>query len=158
MSVRRRRVWRSLAVFVIVTAAMVVLSMAQRDYQAVQACRDRLEFTRGQLQELLAHGTVAPLELPMPGHSTEAGGTPAPRKPAEDPFVARAHYFYNARYARQPDRKDPVGVCCCEAPHHLYLRPDGRHVIVFDGQRYSLGWLSEAEFQRRASALKLNVP
>lgn len=43
MSEHRRRVWLNVAVFSLVTAAMVVLSMAHRDHQSVRSCQRRLE-------------------------------------------------------------------------------------------------------------------
>lgn len=156
---RRRRVWRSLVLFVVVTAVMVLVSMAQRDYQSVRTCRQRLEYTCAELQKLLERGDKAPQSLPLPradGGRESAGVNGGVDDDAY--FTLRARYFYNARYGRAAAREKRVGVCCCEQPHRLYLRADGRHVIVFDGQRYDLIWMAEQEFRRQAAELGLHVP
>jgi hypothetical protein len=162
MSQRRRRVWINVAVFVLVTTVMVLLSMAQRDYQSVRDCWKRMNGTGQELQKLLSRGEAAPLLLPLPQpRELPANASQAERDRRDDEFLLmRQHYFYNAHYGRPQaqQRQRPVGVCCCAALHHLYLRTNGRHVIVFDGQRYELRWLTESEFRRQAAVLELVVP
>lgn len=163
MSERRRRVWLNVAVFSLVTAAMVVLSMAHRDHQSVRSCQRRLEFARQELQKLLDDsGRVAPESLPLEGWEevTQMGepSSPAEQEMHDEYYMRREHYFYNSRYGRQLTQRRLVGVCCCAAPHRLYLQADGRYAIVFDGQRYELRWMTEREFHEQAAALKLILP
>ena len=152
MARRRHRIWLNLALFFLVTCGIIVLSMAQRDHDAMRGslaeCRARLEYARDQLQALYDRtGQVAPSELPLPR---------ADQADEDAQFVIRTHYLYNARYSRFPSA-GPVGVCCCAEPHDFYLRPNRRNVLVFDGRRYELRCLSEAEFQRQAGALGFQV-
>lgn len=163
MSQRRRRVWFNVAVFVLVTAVMVVLSMAHRDHQSVRSCERRLEFARQELQKLLDdHGRVAPGSLPLEGWKEVKEmwepSSPAEQEMHDEYYSRREHYYYNSRYGRQLARRAPIGVCCCADQHRLYLRADGRHVIVFDGQRYELRWMTEREFHEQATALELTLP
>ena len=66
MSQRRRRVWRNLIVFVLVTCAMILLSMAERDNQAVRGTirqdREDLEYACAQLQEAFERGRLTPAQ------------------------------------------------------------------------------------------------
>lgn len=160
---RRRRVWFNLMLFLVVTAGMVVLSMAQRDHAALRGtiadCRKRLEFVRDELQTLFDRtGQLAPDELPLP--ELAASGQDADKTKGslddEEFFTLRTHYIYNARYA-QASKRQLVGVCCCEQAHDLYLQRDRRHVLLFNGKRYEVLWMSETEFRRRAHELGFHL-
>lgn len=160
MAERRWRVWINVAAFVLATALILVLSMAQRDHESVQKCHERMDYARQQLQDLLAQGQLVPLRLPLPeGEQLPADASPAEREQREeDALSRREHYFYNMRYARSLGRSTPVGVCCCKYPHRLYLHQDGRHVIIFDGEQYELVWLTETEFRRQEKTLGFDLP
>lgn len=156
---RRLRVWANVAGFLVVTAIMVVLSMAQRDTQSMQRCERNLEFASGRLQAMLAEGRYAPLNLPLPGMEEETTN-PRVRALEENAGVVqvREHYFYNSRYRPPRDEETWVGVCCCRASHRLYLFPEGRHVLVFNGSGYEIRWLLEADFRAQAAELGFNLP
>ena len=64
---------------------------------------------------------------------------------------ARQHYFYNSQYAAAHSGPRIVGVCCCKNTHHLFLQSSGRHVIVFDGEKYEVRWITEAELRKQAT-------
>ena len=66
MSERRWRVLVNVTVFVLATGAMVLLSMSHRDSQAIQTCREQMDYTCQELQKLLAAGEMAPRSLPLP--------------------------------------------------------------------------------------------
>ncbi|MFH1746493.1 MAG: hypothetical protein ABIG44_05545 [Planctomycetota bacterium] len=161
MTERRRRVWLNLLLFGVVLVVAVLLSMAQRDHQSVRSCDQRLTVTCQELQKMLAQGKVAPKNLPLPLPGSEYGDAMLSEEEAaaddEAFFVMRAHYFYNAHYARQSASGQRVGVCCCANAHALYLREDGRHVVLFDGENYELVWMTEEEYQRQAAELGLCV-
>jgi hypothetical protein len=161
MAERRWRVWINICVFVLATALILVLSMAQRDHQSVQTCFERMDYIRQQLEGLLGKGEVAPRHLPLPEVEPPPSDASLDERERyeEEVLSRREHYFYNTRYgaaAATPDA--PTGVCCCKAPHRLYLREDGRHVIIFDGEQYELIWLTESEFRRREKALGFDLP
>jgi len=160
VSERRWRVWSNLTTFVAISVVMVLLSMALRDHQSIDSCYRRLSYTSADLQKRLARGEVAPFTLPLPSspESTAAALPDLGRRSATDDPTPREHYYYNTFYARQQAGSGDVGVCCCKAPHDLFLRSDGRHVLVFDGQHYALRWLAESEFRRAAPGLELRVP
>ena len=159
MRERRRRVWRNVGVFLLVTSLMVVVSMAHRDHQAVRGCRERMTFARDRFQELLGTVEPAPDQLPLPGLEAD-DPTDVTRTPGEDQvlFDLRMNYLYNSDYWRQARRRRPVGVCCNREPHRLYLQANGRHVIVFDGDKYELLWMTEPEFRERAAELGFSLP
>jgi hypothetical protein len=158
MSQRRRRVWINVSAFALLTGLMVLLSMAQRDEQAVRSCHDRLAFAADELQNRLSRGVTAVDNLPLPGSTGVAKVATGQPRNEDEAFENRVHYFYNADWWRGRHRRRVVGVCSCAAPHQLFLRPDGRHVIVFDGQRYELRWMTESEFARQAPEFGLDVP
>ncbi len=153
MAQRRRRVWLNIGGFVLVTGLMVVLSMLQRDQQSIVSCRERLVFATRELQKRLGRGQTELVDLPLPDSK---GDSAQPQ--SEEAFENRAHYFYNSDWWREQPKRKVVGVCCCAAVHDLFLRPDGRHVIVFDGTKYELRWMTEAEFARQGPELGLDVP
>ena len=157
MSERRWRVLLNVTVFVAATGAMVLLSMSHRDAQAVQTCREQMDYTCQELQKLLETGQVAPrsLPLPLPPEPGEGASAAEKEKWQSETLAAREHYFYNSQYATTRSGGQTVGVCCCKNTHHLFLRANGRHVVVFDGQKYEVRWLTEAELRQQAASWNL---
>jgi len=142
MTSRRRRFVRRVVIFAVLTAGMVLVSMAHRDAQAMAQCRGRADFIA---DEFSANYLDRKLPILLP------------HRPEDRDWVLR-HYEYrpvNDRFFRQ---ERDVGVCCCQKPHRLTLRERGRHVVVFDGASFQVRWLTESEFKQQAAALHLPVP
>lgn len=134
---RRRRVWLSIACYGLATAVMVFASLAHRDYRAVRS-NERL---MGELQALFQADY---LDRPLPQ-----------KLPLDDPEGPRVDVNWRKRLCYVPqnqwrlDELERVAVCYNDVPLTFYVRPDGRHLILFDGREYTLEWLSEAEFRQQ---------
>ncbi len=127
----RRRVYRSLAMVVLVFAAMVTLTVLTRDVQDIEYCRRELQFAVARLAQ---NRDALPLVLPQ-------------RSPRE---ALVSHYRYRPFNVSLLEAIRPIGVACCEDRHRLLLRRDGRHVLLHDGTRYIIQWVDEATFQASA--------
>ncbi len=150
---RRRRVWLNIAAILVIMALMVVLSMAVRDDQAVRGtvrdCRAALEVAGERLQVALDRGIFPPPTLPLPREELPASADRAAREAADERHLDRLlRYEYDPQHRRRASG-GPVRVAYDLEPHGLYLQEDQRHVLLFDGTRYTVATLSEAEFQRR---------
>ena len=151
---RRRRVWRNVALMVVVTIGMVVLTLLNRDAQALRSCRDHMEYAVGVFQERHDKDEPPLSLLPLPEQAGRGD-------PAERQLLAwRDHTHYNALYFARAGISREVGVCCCLHPHSRFFQPAGRYVVVLDAARgkYELRWMNEDEFRRRAGDLGLRVP
>lgn len=139
-SERRRRVWRSAVLFLAVTTTMILLAVSQRDAQAVRHCR-------GQLERALVEFERA----------RQAGRAPAPRLAhgPDSPPLLSEHYYYNVLFLDMVRSVRPVATACCAHRHRLFLRPDGRHVMTYDGAAFRIEWMTEGQFLRRSEALAL---
>lgn len=136
---RRRRILIGLLAVVGVTGVMVMLSLVTRDLSDLRRCRSQLEFVRDRLG-IPSETNLLPFVLPQP----------------EDPRTALAgHYRYMPSNATLPHASSGVAVACCAKPHSMFIRESGRHVLVLEGSRYEIRWLTEAEFA--ATAQKLGV-
>jgi hypothetical protein len=138
---RRRRFMRRAVLFAFLTAGMLLASLAHRDAQSIKRCR---AWTEHAVRELSAKykDRMLPLLLPYPEGDRER---------------VQAHYTYewkNDRYFK-PGRE--VGIGCCKQAHSFFLRPNGRYVILHDGQEFRCLWMGEEEFRRRAAQLMLPV-
>lgn len=143
MAERRRRVWRSLALFMVTVAAMVVIVMLRRDTQAVESCRHMLDDAVGVLHAELAKGHGLPPTFPQ----SAAGRS-----------VLRTHFHYSMLNAQFLAGKRQIGICSCEQPHRLFLQRNGRHVALFDGENFEVRWVDEEEFRRNAAAWGFVAP
>lgn len=141
MGERRRRVVRSVLTVVVVTLLLLFLSILNRDQQAIEGCRERMEYMVKVFQEHRDKGLRSPSELPM---SSQDRGH-------------RDEYVYNWLYTESYRPK--VGVCCCRVPHTRLFQLPRRYVIVFDSKerKYRLEWMKETEFAARAAELGLRV-
>lgn len=138
---RRRRVWRNVLTVLVVTALMVVLVMARRDQQDVGRCQETMRFIVRAFENPDMRSSGFPLNLPQP---------------QSDAAMDRSHYHYSVRNAQSMlDDDPPVGIVCCDHPHRLFTRADGRYVVLFDGGAFRLEWLTERDFQQRAAGLRL---
>ncbi len=144
---RRRRVIRSVLAVLAMTVVMVLLSLAGRDQQSIESCRQRMEAAVKILQESHGEWLRDPLKFPLPSIADRLGD------------VWREHVLDNWFYTEQAASKREVGVCCCERPHHRMFMSDGRYVIIFDvrRQRYELQWMDESRFAQRAEELGLHA-
>jgi hypothetical protein len=143
MKQRQRRVWRNLLTFAAITALMVVLVMARRDQQDVGRCLETMRFVATALQNEVSQPGGVPVNMPHP--QTEGAMT-------------RSHYHYSLNTARalRPEGGGPeLGIACCDQPHRLFTRTDGRYVVLGDGRTFHVQWMNEDEFQRRAAELQL---
>ena len=145
---RRRRVLASALTVILITLVMLLLTILNRDEQAVRACRERMEQALVTFQQHHEEWLRDPLKFPLPSVEAQLGD------------VWREHVLDNWRYTEQAAAADDVGVCCCERPHSRLFRPSGRHVIVFNvpGQKYGLRWMDEDDFVRRADELGFRLP
>lgn len=155
-ALRRRqwRVWRSIALFVVVTLAMIVLSIMNRDEAAIRSCETRMEVAAEALQAMYDRGRPIPPTLPLP----EDAGPNGERQ--QRVIQLRGHVYFNVFHSPHTNPARNVGVCCCRWPHTRLVGQSGRHVIVFDPnqQRYIVRWFDETEFEQLAPELGLSHP
>ncbi|MGE0479657.1 MAG: hypothetical protein AB7Q17_04200 [Phycisphaerae bacterium] len=137
MAARRRATRRRLITTVVVGVAMVLMVMATRDNQAVRRCRASAEYAAGVFRAELARHQPLPLSFP---------------RPREGQIMPREHYHYSPLNANLIALRRPIGICYCEDRHNLFLQADGRHVLLYDGERIELRWVTEPEFVRQAEA------
>lgn len=131
VSYRRRRIARALGVMVIGGAAVVLVSMVNRDNLAVAADRKRLEFWRDEFTAMMSAGRSAPLDLPVPR--------------GKDAKL-RESYSYNVMYVTTARTHGRAAVVYRNTPLLLFLRAGGRHILTFDGDRYEIVWVNQKEF------------
>lgn len=149
LQARRRRVWRSALMVVVVAVAMTIMASMNRDQAAIRSCRDRMDQVRGLFQEAYDGHLPCP---PLVPRSVRSGDGDLQK------IMRYGETQYNVLFQVQRDsgRKE-VGLCCCRPPHRPLIGYSGRHVIVFKNNRYQLLWMPEAEFQRQAATLGLKT-
>jgi hypothetical protein len=134
---RRRRVIRGILLFLVVSFAVVVMSAMNRDQQALDSCRERIEYAAREFQKVHDARRSPPSELPLPS------------------AAPRAHYLYNWLFTNssQPE----AGVACCDGPHARFWGEPIRMVIILDTRagQYRAVRMTEDEFRRRARELGL---
>jgi len=142
---RRRRVWRSVLLVGALIVVMVTLSVMNRDQQAIDSCRERMEYAVREFQRQFDERGVSPAVLPLPQDTPDAAAR------------MREHVLYNYLYTESALTE--VGVCCCRYPHSRLFQPAGRHVITFNVKegRYLLRWVREEEFRQQADDLGLRI-
>lgn len=138
---RRLRFIRQLVFFVAVTAAMVFVIVVQRDTRTVREYFGRAERIAELLQQRMKAG----------------GGPPAGLVPG-DAGLRRilARFRFNASYAVHASAGRPVAVYVFGRPVKLLVRPAGRPVVLFDGQRFEARWFNEDELHSQARALGID--
>ena len=144
---RRRRVLRSIFTIVAVTLVILLLTVLNRDEQAVQGCRERMEQAVKTLQQHHTEWLRDPQKFPLPSIGAQLGD------------VWRDHVLDNWRFTEQAAFAREVGVCCCEQPHSRLFQASGRYVIIYHvaQQKYELVWMNELEYQRRAEELGFRI-
>lgn len=151
---RRSRLLRQVSLFAIASVALVLVALANRDAENVRNCRQRLDFVGQQLQLNYTRNQSLPPNLPMPGQTMDDPGVrdPLRRKPG-----SRDHYAYLG--TTNLNHVGVVAVCACFSEHRLYLRDDGRHVVVFDPAtaKFEVRWLTNAEFRQQAEKLGIGT-
>ncbi len=124
---------------VLILAAMVVVSLVNRDTQQIRNEREKGKLIAAALQEDFEPRRQPPLRFPdVPTLSRE-----------------RNRYYFNLFYADRKKLYSEVGVCCLKTPVRLFVRAEGRIVILYDGDQYRSQWIPEAEFCARAVELGL---
>lgn len=141
MARRRRHVLRNGLVVLVVTAVMVVLSLANRDWQDVRRCRENLDYAVGEFRRTI-DSRLLPRAFPQRPETRSAPGV---------------HYHYQPLSVVLDMKRGTVGICCCARPHRLFLDRDGRHVVTYDGKDFAVRWVTEREFADRAATLGLTV-
>lgn len=137
MAQRRRKILRGSAVVALLVAAMILLSVATRDIQDMRRCCAQLEFIREKLGPVTASNSL-PFKLPQP----------------DDPRTALVgHYRYMPSNASLPRGDHPVAIVCCDRPHSMMIRPDGRYALVLEGSSYKIKWMTESDFAAAANQL-----
>lgn len=135
---RRKRFWRSVAVFVVVAVAMVLAALLHRDTQQLRTVRKQATVVADALQENYARRRDPPLSFP---------------KLPERYEKLHRHYYFNIFYANQQKSQGQAGACCLREPLRFFVRTEGRVVILFDGEQFSSQWMPEGEFRARAENL-----
>lgn len=137
---RNHRFLRGILMVILVSVGMIVLAISNRDTQAVKTSANIARALADALQQSYDHNGRAARRLP----NITLGS-----RYIRDVVTFNVYYPDQIRTARR------VGVCCSKRPLELYLRPSGRHVVLFDGEHYSVEWMPESEFQQRAFGLGL---
>jgi len=151
---RRRQVLRSVLMIVAISVLMVLVVLWNRDEAVVRSCAARMAALRDEFQRRHDQGLLPPPVLPVP---SEGADVAAHRRLV---LELQHHVYYEALFSRSGSARREVGVCCCHVPHDRLIGPTGRHVLVFDTQtgRYTVEWVRESDFPRRAAELGLRVP
>lgn len=139
---RRNRIVLNILLIVGICSAMVYVSMLQRDSQKLKNLRTSVDRVVAALVE--SHQTAhAPLAF-LPGPNGQSVSD-----------VSGA-YFYNIRYISMHQRRgSPVGVFCSREPATLFLQEDGRYIVLYNGEGFSVQWMPEPEFDQQARGLGL---
>lgn len=151
---RRRRVWRSVLTFVVVTTVLVLLSIANRDESAIRSCHGRMMAARDALQQVYDRGRPVPPQLPLLADVD-------PKDEHQQQIVhLRSHAYYNVLHDCRLNAAREVGVCACRGNHTRLIGDAGRWVIVFNSARrqYEVRWMDREEFERQADELGLRDP
>lgn len=135
---RRRRTILNVLAFVIATAVMVLLSLAQRDSQTVRRQAEFVDEIASVLNTKYAERFPPPTMPQLPDLEGDAWES------------WRYQYCYVPRNAYAATAEQPRAICYREHEVGLFLRPDGRHVIFFDGMRYEAQWVPEAKVAEMA--------
>lgn len=151
-ALRRSRLLRQIALFAFASVAIILVALANRDRENIRHCFGRVDFVRAQLQIGYERGRGLPPNLPMLGEiETDAESyirDPLRRRPG-----SREHYAYFG--ATNLNLPTPVVVCACFRDHRLYMRDDGRHVIIFDPttHKFVARWMTADEFAKNAKEM-----
>jgi hypothetical protein len=138
MQQRRRRLLRRVLTLLVVTVAMVLAILMNRDAQELRAKRKQGETIAAALQQSYDLHHDPPLSLPaFAGANTALQGS----------------YYFNIFYASQQESSQRAGVCCLRQPLRFFVRGEGRIVVLFDGERFTSQWMPESEFRAAARAL-----
>jgi hypothetical protein len=136
---RRKRFWRRIALFLLVTIVIVLVALANRDLLQWRDIQKKAALVANALQQTYTDRKQdPPLRFP---------DLPEPYQ------ELHKRYHFNIFYADQQKSRRRVGVCCLQDPARFFLRADGRTVILFDGKQFTARWMTESEF--RAAALGL---
>lgn len=139
---RRARMLRGLGWMISLSVLAVVVTMYNRDVQAVAGDEKRMAFWRDHLARLHENGGMSPLELPLP---------PGDRPPMREVFA------YNVFYVREAANMGRSAVVYRKGSLPMFLRQSGRHVLVFDGTEFSIEWLRGSLTQARAAELGIRA-
>ncbi|MBI5865559.1 MAG: hypothetical protein HZB38_13835 [Planctomycetes bacterium] len=139
---RKRRIWRNALVVLAVTAAMVYVSLTNRDQQAIRNELDIGARLAAGFQEMLDRDKYLPNRVPDLGPRFR---------------VASGRFIVNPFYADLSRNIRPVAVMYSKAPVHLFCRPSGRVVVTFDGEKFGSRWLLEPDFNERRIELGLGA-
>lgn len=139
---RRWRIWRRLLLMIVVTITIVVLALAQRDIQRIRWHEREMERIADALRGAMAQRGAAPEVLGL----------------ARDESGAAGLYQFNVNYRQHAERRGRSAVCVMRKPVPLFLRPNRRYLILFDGREFTVGWLTEPRFAEQSEPLGLGRP
>ena len=137
---RNRRFLRGIVVVILVTLAMVALAISNRDTQALKSSARVAQGLAKEFQKAFDHDGRAPRHLPAIQLNNR---------------YIRDVIKFNVNYSDQIRTSRRVGVFCSKHSIDMYLRFPGRHLVLFDGEKYFVEWQTESEFQQRAFSLGL---
>lgn len=152
---RRRRVLMGLLWIAVPTVGMVLLSMAQRDAQAVQRDADITGFVTERLNAEFQRRRL-PWTLSLPD-AEELAGDETRERLLRRVERHRPTYRYASDNFRKSSAEQPRAIFYRETPLRLFLGSNGRHVVEYDGSEYVARWYSEPEFIAEADRLMAKV-
>lgn len=138
MREKKRRVWRSLLLVVVVTGVIVYLAMLQRDTQSRRGAEREAQRIVAAFQRMRQATGALPERVP-----------PLERRSA-DTWNA---YYFNPAYTRRAERGETTGVVCPREDLRMYLGGSGRYVVVFRNGDFEAHWMSAEEFRSAAARL-----
>jgi len=143
MTQRRRRVIMNVVFFVLATAGMLMLSLITRDSHAFKRSEAFAQELTQYLNEHYSDRRL-PTEMPMPGNMSEA---------LRESLRDRLCYLGQKPRREAILKKTKRAVCYPVYPLRMYLRPDGRHIILATPDGFEYQWLPEAEIKQKADEL-----
>lgn len=145
--VLRHRIWRfgrSVALFLLMSAAVFVLVLHTRDTQNLTRHRHASEEIVSRLQSEFNHSNRLLIRMPVE---------------SQREFERYRGFVFNPGYEYQLDSPDAralgyIGVCA-SSELHFYLRRNARMVVLFDGRQFSARLMSNEEYRELSGVLGL---
>ncbi len=145
MRERRLRLIRNTVFVGLISLVMLYVALLQRDAQALRTWNAEAKRLAGFFQAEFDLTGAPPLDFP------ENAADPNYRGDYRE--FLRSRYRLNPLYPQKLAAIRPVGVAVLNDPERMYLRPAGKIVILFDGERYSGEWMPDEEIKGRMRSL-----
>ncbi|MDX2199833.1 MAG: hypothetical protein SF069_12795 [Phycisphaerae bacterium] len=142
VSAKQWRLLRGAVLFVISLAVVLLVSMYNRDTLEVQADEARMRFWQQRFTAIQAQNDLAPMVLPLP--------------PGQAPSLLDG-FVYTRWFDLVALNRGGTAVVYRREPLRFFLRPAGRHIVVFDGRKFRIEWVAERDFAERAGAYGIDL-